>query len=204
MPLEEALAIRESRRTSLRSRLVELLEGRDCATLEIGCGHGHFLTDYAAAHPDEFCLAIDIIAERLHRAAKKSARAGLFNLAWVLAEAVDLLAEWPDNIRLAPYIFVLFPDPWPKRRHWKNRLVTPEFLTALAARAAPGTALCFRTDHAPYFAQAVEVVAAHPDWVIDPTAPWPFERETVFQARAPDFQSFVAWRGNAAPSARLD
>lgn len=200
MSLEEALAIRESRRTSLRPRLEELLEGRDRATLEIGCGHGHFLTGYAAAHPDEFCLAIDIIAERLHRAGKKSARAGLTNLAWVLAEAVDLLAEWPDHVGLAPRIFVLFPDPWPKRRHWKNRLISPEFLTALAARAKPGTALCFRTDHAPYFAQAVEVVAAHPDWVIDPAAPWPFERETVFQARAPDFQSMVALRGESGAS----
>lgn len=194
MPIEEALAIRDSRRASLRSQLAELLAGRERVTLEIGCGHGHFLTDYAAAHPDEFCLAIDIIAERLHRAGKKSARAGLTNLAWVLAEAVDLLAEWPKHVRLAPRIFVLFPDPWPKRRHWKNRLITPEFLTTLAVVAAPGTALCFRTDHAPYFAQATEVIAAHPDWVIAPAAPWPFERETVFQARAADYRSVVALR----------
>src|SRR5690554_2499396 len=143
MPIEEAVAIRQSRVAHLRQQLAELLAQREEITLEIGCGHGHFMTGYAAAHPDEFCVAIDIIRDRLERADRKARRVGLSNVAWVRAHAEDFLEALPAHVACARHIFVLFPDPWPKRRHWKNRLVQPSFLLALAKRAAPGTLLCF-------------------------------------------------------------
>lgn len=194
MPLEQAQALHRSRLTALRSRLAEDLRDRGRVTLEIGCGHGHFLTAYAEAHPHEYCLGIDLLADRLARAARKSARQGLGNVGWVQAEAGLLLEAVPAEFRFDANVFILFPDPWPKRRHWKNRLVQPAFLSALAARAGQGTRLCFRTDHQPYFEAALAVVRAHPDWREGLEEPWPFEQPTVFQSRADHFHSWVALR----------
>ncbi|AHF90766.1 S-adenosylmethionine-dependent methyltransferase [Opitutaceae bacterium TAV5] len=216
MPLEEALAVRAQRLDSLRDRLAALLAGpvagaapaRRGVTLEIGCGHGHFLTAYAAAYPEEFCIGIDLLPDRLERAGRKSSAAGLANVVWLQAEAelfLEAMRVLPDGGAGAlGRVWVLFPDPWPKRRHWKNRLLRPAFLDTLAERMRAGGELCFRTDHAPYFAEAREGVAAHPAWeLVAADGPggtgrtadaWPFEVETVFQSRAPSFQSLVARR----------
>ncbi len=194
MPIEEAHAIHAQRVTALRDALTQVPLAHPALTLEIGCGHGHYMAAYAAAHPDQHCIAIDIIKERLERADRKTTRAGLSNVTWLRAAAEDLLEALPPATRFTRNILVLFPDPWPKRRHWKNRLIQPAFLSRLANFCAPGTRLCFRTDHEDYFAAAHEVVAEHPDWHVDPAAPWPFEQQTVFEAKARSHQSLVAER----------
>lgn len=195
MPIEDARAIRQNRLEAARAFLKPLLANHPRITLEIGCGHGHFLTAYAAAHPAEFCLGVDVLADRLERAERKSQRLKLKNLAWIHAEATLLLEALPADTRIGPHIFVLFPDPWPKRRHWKHRLLQPEFLSLLAGRSDPGATLCFRTDHAGYFAAATDILRSHPDWVPgDQPAEWPFELATVFQSRAPAYYSMTAHR----------
>ena len=181
---------------ALRAELAELFYGREHEriVLEIGCGHGHFLTAYAAAHPEKFCVGFDIVLDRIVRAGRKRARAELEkNLAFVRAEATEFFAALPAPVRFTE-IFILFPDPWPKRRHHKNRMIRPGILSALAARATNATRLCFRTDHAPYFADARRTIAEHGAWKIAPAnEPWPFEFQTVFQERAAGFQSLVAF-----------
>ncbi len=187
----------EARLSRLREELPAVLPSSPAAiTLEIGCGHGHFLARYAEAHPERFCLGIDILNDRLERATKKRDRAGLKNLHFHKAEAVELLECLPAGLTLTE-VFLLFPDPWPKKRHHKNRLVRPDFLAALAARMVPGGCFYFRTDHAEYFAAGREVLAGHPDWRIEPAAPWPFEEATVFQLKAPAYHSLVAGRSLA-------
>lgn len=188
----------EARRETLRLVVAPLLHGRGPLTLEVGCGHGHLLAAYAAAHPDRFCVGVDIMADRIRRAQHKRDRARLANLEFVRADAIDLLEVLPPECRIERTL-VLFPDPWPKRRHWKNRILRPEFLDALAARSVGGAPLAFRTDHEPYFAEAAAVVAAHPAWELVPGDPWPFEHETVFQSRAPGYQSWVARRRPLTP-----
>lgn len=184
----------ESRLAQLRSELPTVLPPSPAnIVLEIGCGHGHFLARYAEAHPDRFCLGIDIINDRLERAAKKCRRAGLQNLHFHKTEATELIECLPPGILLQD-VFLLFPDPWPKKRHHKNRLVRPDFLADLARRMVPGGNFYFRTDHADYFAVGREVLARHPDWQIEPAAPWPFEEATVFQLKAPEYQSLIASR----------
>ena len=195
MPIEQAMELRKERITRLRGVLAALpLATAPALSLEIGCGHGHFLTSFAATRPDQYCVAIDLLRERLERAARKSQRVRLTNVAWVKAEADDLLDAWPSDLWVNRHVFILFPDPWPKRRHWKNRLIQPAFLTRLAAICAPGTQLCFRTDHAPYFAEASTVLDTHPDWRRGPANDWPYEQPTVFEQRAASFQSAVAYR----------
>lgn len=193
MPLELAQAITESRLAELRERLAPLLKTPLPVTLEVGSGHGHFLTAYAQAHPEKYCLGIDLLPDRLARSERKSTRAGLPNIAWIRADINLFIEALPADTRLSE-IFILFSDPWPKRRHWKNRVLQPEFLTKLAERAGEGARLCFRTDHAPYFTQAHGFAGEHPDWSLAPEEPWPFELATVFQQRADGHQSFIARR----------
>ncbi|MBI5766701.1 MAG: tRNA (guanosine(46)-N7)-methyltransferase TrmB [Verrucomicrobia bacterium] len=178
------------RRRALRERLHGLLPADAHLVWELGCGHGHFLTAYAEAHPDQLCVGIDIVGDRIDRANRKRDRAHLANLHFLLAEGRLFLEELPAGARFAE-VFILFPDPWPKLRHHKHRIVQPDFLAAVAQRAEPSARLCFRTDFAPYFEDAHATIDAHPDWrVVD--EPWPFEQETVFQSRAPSYRSLVA------------
>ncbi|WP_404424607.1 tRNA (guanosine(46)-N7)-methyltransferase TrmB [Nibricoccus sp. IMCC34717] len=195
----EYLQRRDARCLALREDLAKRLGGAGECTLEIGCGHGHFLTAYAEAHPDELCVGIDIILDRIERAERKRTRAGLEQLQIIRAEALEFLDALPEGVRW-DRIFILFPDPWPKRRHHKNRLLQPDFLTRLAATAAPGAQLCFRTDHEGYFADALATVRDHPLWRLAPDAAWPFERPTVFQERAAAYQSWIACRNSETSS----
>lgn len=190
----------QQRLDALRTLLAEQLAGVAHLTLEVGSGHGHYLTAYAQAHPDEFCVGIDIILDRLTRSDRKRNRAGVKNLLFVRAEAFEFLQALPPGVRLAK-ILILFPDPWPKRRHHKNRLLQPRFLSLLAERALPAATLHFRTDHAEYFAWAHAHLRTHPQWEWQPDAPWPFELPTVFQERAGSYASWTAVRrgGEALP-----
>jgi tRNA (guanine-N7-)-methyltransferase len=140
-------------------------------------------------------VGIDLRLERIAKALRKRDRAGLSNLHFLRCEARDFLQELPAGIRLLD-IYLLFPDPWPKKRHHKNRLFQAGFLDELAARAGQGSRLFFRTDYRPYFEDAAAAVAAHPQWHFQPEGPFPFEHLTIFQARAPTFHSLSAiWAG---------
>jgi tRNA (guanine-N7-)-methyltransferase len=157
---------------------------------EVGCGHGHFLNAYAAAHPERLCIGVDLVGERVERSAKKRDRNQVPNLFFLRSEARLFLEEWPDHLKFSA-VFILFPDPWPKSRHHKHRILQPEFLTALAGRCSEGSPLHFRTDFRPYFDDARQTLAHHPRWrLVD--EPWPFEFETVFQSRAPSHDSLIA------------
>lgn len=159
-------------------------------TLEIGCGHGHWLVDFATDHPEKECLGVDLIRDRIERAERKRVRAGVGNAHFLKAEAFELLDQLPDQVALAE-VFVLFPDPWPKKRHWKNRLFCHGFLEELAKRCEVGTRCHFRTDHEGYFEWAEEIISEQARWGGVEEAEWPFEKETVFQARAEAFQSLI-------------
>jgi tRNA (guanine-N7-)-methyltransferase len=189
----EFLARIAARRAALRAQLLALLPAGQSLVWEIGSGHGHFLVQYAGAFPGKYCVGVDIIRDRLARSDRKLARARLTNCHFVQAEAGEFLEALPPGVTLTE-IWVLFPDPWPKKRHHKNRILQAGFLEALAGRAGEGARLYFRTDHAEYFAAVVALVPESAGWRLDPAAPWPLEQETVFQARAPAYQSLVAVR----------
>jgi len=181
------------RRDHLRRDLVEIVGSTRRIVWEVGSGHGHFLCAYAAAHPDNLCIGIDIASDRVARAKRKRDRANLGNLHFILADADDFLSAMPRQARFSQ-VFLLFPDPWPKRRHHKNRVLKPEFLSAVAARSEKGACLYFRTDHAEYYEEAVAVVGTHPDWRESAGAALPFEEPTVFQKRAEHHFTLVAKR----------
>ena len=189
----EFLARITERRTALRAELAALLPARQSLVWEIGSGHGHFLVQYARAFPAKYCIGVDIIRDRLNRSGRKRDRANLINCHFVQAEAREFLDALPSEVTLAE-VWALFPDPWPKKRHHKNRILQAEFLEAVAGRAGEGTRFYFRTDHAGYFQAVFSLLPSLSTWKLDPAAPWPLEQETVFQARAPAYQSLVAVR----------
>jgi tRNA (guanine-N7-)-methyltransferase len=185
----------EKRRSDLRHLQSRVLPPQAHFTWEIGCGHGHFLTAYAQAHPEEVCIGVDIVSDRIDRAVRKRDRAKLPNLHFIHAEARLFLELLPPDTTFSR-LFVLFPDPWPKLRHHKHRIMQAEFLSEVAKRAGKGARLYFRTDYTPYYEDTRAIVAAHPDWSLDATTAdvWPFEHETVFQARADAFNSLICAR----------
>lgn len=184
----------KQRRARLGTELAALVPAKSAIVLEIGCGHGHFLARYAAENPGKLCLGVDVIGERIERAQKKANRAKLANCHFIRGEAREVIDALPPDVRFAE-TWVLFPDPWPKKRHHKNRILQPAFFDYLAAnRVEKGGRLYFRTDFAEYFKFVADFLPGLTTWQPDPAAPWPLEHETVFQARAPAYQSLVAVR----------
>jgi len=158
---------------------------------ELGCGHGHLLSAYATAHPSTQCLGVDLVTKRIDRALRKQSRLGLKNLAFLKANAIAVLAALPEHVKLAG-IFVLFPDPWPKKRHHRRRLLQTELLDALAARALSDAWLAVRSDEPSYFDWVSEQINTHPSWRLTPQKEWAFEHITVFQEMQGAHQSLMA------------
>jgi tRNA (guanine-N7-)-methyltransferase len=184
---------REKRQQRLRSDYAEHFALMNDGLLEIGCGHGHWLTAYGQEHPEVYCVGVDLMNRRIQRSRNKAGRASLQQVHFIKAEAVEFLEILPESLALAR-VMVLFPDPWPKARHHRRRLIQPEFLSLLARRVKHGGQLCFRTDHDPYFEWAKERIASHPDWNLDPEPLWPFEHKTFFQEFHSHHQSLTATR----------
>ena len=187
----EAAEILENRRREVTAILETMVEAHPTITLELGCGHGHFLTAYAGVHTEEYCLGIDRQGNRITRSLRKQGHADLPNLRFVRAEVRQFLDCLPRGMRLAR-IFVLFPDPWPKRRHLKNRMLSPSMLEKLAQHAIPGTELFMRTDDFGYLEWVEANLSESLAWWIHPDPVWPFEWETVFQRKARSYRSLSA------------
>ncbi len=186
-----------ARSRALEDQLQTVLAKPAPIVWEVGCGHGHFLTAYAKANPEQTCIGIDIASDRIERANRKRDRNRLPNLHFIRAEAGLFLATLPDTVRFAR-VFVLFPDPWPKSRHRKHRLLQAAFLEKLARRAGDGGRFYFRTDFRPYFDDTVELFHSDPHWELA-DEPWAFEYATVFQERAERHDSLVAKPRAASP-----
>jgi tRNA (guanine-N7-)-methyltransferase len=179
------------RRDDLKGKLETILGTKGRLVWEVGSGHGHFLTAYSKAHPDLTCIGVDVMSDRVVRAHRKRERAKLEHLHFIRADAEDFLAVMPEEARFTS-VFVLFPDPWPKRRHHKNRVMNARFLSAVAAKSSRETRLYFRTDHEEYFLGASKILKGHPDWEIHDETLLPFEEPTVFEKRATRHFTLVA------------
>lgn len=187
--LRKALERRAARVESLKAELDGL--GAAKITFEIGCGKGHYLSAYGQANPGELCVGIDIISSRVRDGMRKNERRGNENVVFMKALCEEFLEAMPDGMKFGK-IFIFFPDPWPKKRHFRRRLIQPEFLDALMPRCLPETRLYFRTDHDGYFEWAEGVFNAHPGWETLADNSLPFEEVSQFQRILPVFNTFAA------------
>jgi tRNA (guanine-N7-)-methyltransferase len=129
--------------------------------LEIGSGMGETTASLAATAPDVDHIAVEVFEPGLAQLLMRLEHAGLTNVVPLRGDAVALLRECVPPASLAG-IRIFFPDPWPKRRHRKRRLVQPEFVALAASRLAPGATLHLATDWDDYAKQMRSVCDAEP------------------------------------------
>ena len=185
------LAKKEERFNRLKETCGEILRNKDHFTLEIGCGHGHWLVSYARKNPKEFCVGIDLISRRINKSNQKRNMGELENVVFLKAEATEFLEALPKTIRILKTCMI-FPDPWPKKRHHKRRLIQECFLDKLSILSVNNGHFYFRTDHQDYFEWTRDKIAHHPDWETIETFSWPLETETYFQSTLEGYQSMAA------------
>ena len=129
--------------------------------LEIGCGMGETTAAIAASHPDVDFVGIEVHGPGVGAVLNRIAQAGLTNLRVIQHDAVEVVDTMVAEGSLAG-IHVYFPDPWPKKRHHKRRLLKPAFVHALARRLRPGGYLHVATDWTPYAEEILATLAAEP------------------------------------------
>jgi tRNA (guanine-N7-)-methyltransferase len=128
--------------------------------LEIGFGGGEHLAAQAARRPDVLLLGAEPFLNGVASALRHIDEAGLGNVRLHAGDARDLVAALPDGA--IARVFILFPDPWPKARHHKRRLIQPAFVADLARVTAAAGRLRFVTDWADYADQTLRVFAGEP------------------------------------------
>jgi tRNA (guanine-N7-)-methyltransferase len=129
--------------------------------LEIGFGMGETSAAIAAEHPENDYLGIEVHTPGVGGLCKLIAETGLSNLRIVQHDAVEVLHEMiAPNTLAGAHIF--FPDPWPKKRHHKRRLIQPPLIALLASRLKAGGYLHCATDWEEYALQILEVLSAEP------------------------------------------
>jgi tRNA (guanine-N7-)-methyltransferase len=132
--------------------------------LEIGFGAGEALLEFATAHPEMDCIGIEVHRPGVGRLLLGAEAATLRNLRLICHDAVEVLQHQlaPASIELA---HIFFPDPWPKKRHHKRRLIQAPFVELLAQTIAPGGTLRLATDWEHYAQQMREVIDASSKFV---------------------------------------
>ncbi len=136
--------------------------------VEIGCGNGIFLADYAAARPDRVCVGIDLKQRRCEKAQRKLQRRGLSNAFVINGRAEEVIDRLPPGSVHAFHLY--FPDPWPKARHRRRRLLRGGVLDRMVNALAAGGRILFATDFLDYHVQARVLFACHPALQLDDAA----------------------------------
>lgn len=182
-------------------RAAEVFGRQAPLVLEVGSGMGEATAAMAAADPARDVLAVEVHTPGLGSLLRLLEDRALSNVRVLEADARhvlrDLLAPGSlDEVR------VFFPDPWPKARHHKRRLVTPEFADLVASRLRPGGLLHVATDWASYAQQVLQVLQPHPDLEVvsrerGARPVTRFEERGVREGRQP--LDVVAQRRGAAP-----
>ena len=140
--------------------------------LEIGFGGGEHLAFQAARHPEMGFIGCEVFENGIAKLLAEIDRQRLDNVRIFPDDARLLIARLPPAS--IARVFILFPDPWPKRRHWKRRIVARENLDRLAAVMAEGAELRLATDDRGYLAWILQELTGHPDfeWLARRPADW--------------------------------
>jgi len=180
--------------------LAALFPGAAEVWLEIGFGGGEHMVEMAARHPEAGLIGCEYFINGIAKLLAQIERAGVANLAVHPGDCRDLIDVLPDAS--VAQVFLLYPDPWPKRRHHKRRFVNRENMDALARVMAPGAHLRLATDIGDYARHALEVLTSDPRfaWLAErprdwrrPWAGWPgtrYEAKALGEGRIPHYLSF--------------
>ena len=191
----EPVLLPASRAWTFRGRWADAFGGREAPLhLEIGSGNGFFLSEYARRHPELNMLGIELRYKRTVLCARKIAKVG----AEANARIARYHAAYLDDLFLPgalSAIWVHHPDPWPKERHEKNRLISRWFLEDVCRYVRVGGELRLKSDHLPNIERVVELiedptrpalplaVRARSHDVTTGDAPWSDDIETNYQSK---------------------
>jgi tRNA (guanine-N7-)-methyltransferase len=153
----------------------------DQIEFEIGCGNGHFISSFALAHQDRYFIGVELKKSRCIKILNKLEIAGISNVEVVFGKAENLLEHLPreslDSIR------IYFPDPWPKTKHRKKRLLRKPIIDIIASTLKPGGRLCFATDFFDYSVQVKFLVLLSESFSISLNEPPDEVFQSVFAQR---------------------
>lgn len=164
--------------------------------IELGSGDGSFLSQYAKLHPEINFLGVERLLGRLRKLNKKGLRTNLTNLALLRLEAAYLM-EFMVPKESIHALHIYFPDPWPKRKHRKNRLINERFTEIVAGALKPNGTIYMRTDDLDYFEQMTRVFNANARFKAVPTPPelaeviTDFERNFHLRGVATNYAAYV-------------
>jgi len=127
--------------------------------VELGCGDASFLVEYARQHPKRNFIGVERLLGRLQKLDKKGRRLGLGNTRGVRIESAYFL-EYLLPPHTATALHIYFPDPWPKKKHRRHRLINKAFPALVRTVLVPGGSVFLRTDDTDYFQQMTEVFGA--------------------------------------------
>jgi tRNA (guanine-N7-)-methyltransferase len=130
-------------------------------TVDLGFGRGELLLDLARAQPGAAFLGVEYSFKRVLKLARRLARTPLRNVRLVGASAEAIVGDRLADGSVRDF-WINFPDPWPKKRHHRRRLIQPEFVHRLAGRLEPGGTLHVATDHEDYAEAIAGVLGAEP------------------------------------------
>lgn len=153
--------------------------------LEIGFGMGTATAEIARNHPENDYLGIEVHTPGVGNLLRLIEEQGLSNLRVIQHDAVEVLRDMTVDAALDG-VHIFFPDPWPKKRHHKRRLLQAEFVRLLCAKLKPGGYLHFATDWEEYAQLTLEVLSAEPllTNTVNGYAPKPeYRPETKFERR---------------------
>ena len=191
---------RRGRLTDAQSRALKTLRDRFCISsvqaidttsigVEIGFGMGAELLNWANAEPQQPLLGVELYEPGVGAVLARLQSDSIDNVTVIERPAQEVLAELEE--RTLREVRIFFPDPWPKKRHHKRRLIQPEFVQRLARAMADAAILRLATDWAPYASWIRQVFAAEPAFVTvhdssrpaDSDQSWPARGVTKFEAR---------------------
>jgi len=169
-----------------RLDLKQIFQKSQPLEVELGCGDASFLVEYARRQPERNFIGVERLLGRLRKLDRKGRRAGLANLRGVRIESSYFL-EYLLPPHSVAVLHIYFPDPWPKKKHRKHRLINERFPEIARTVLAPGGAVHLRTDDEDYFQQMTGVFGANREFQQVESPPelveWLTDFEREFHAR---------------------
>jgi tRNA (guanine-N7-)-methyltransferase len=156
-----------------RLDLEKIFARRAALHVDLGCGDGSFLCALAQRMPEKNFLGIERLLGRIRSATRKVANIG--NVRLLRMESSYVVRYLLPSLSVETF-YLLFPDPWPKRRHWRRRIVTEDFLSAISQALVENGTFRIATDQREYFEKMKEMARANSNFaIIDPTVADPFD-----------------------------
>lgn len=158
----------------------EIFEGEAPLEVDLGAGDGSYTLALAEHYQDRRFLAVERLLGRVQKICRRSKERGLTNLKVLRLES-GYTAEWLLPRHSVSRLHLVCPDPWPKAKHHRRRMIQNEFLETVTQLLEPGGVFIFKTDHEEYFEWAQEVIDAFAQLEVTPFPEDNFDPKSDFQ-----------------------